>query len=101
MPRQERDGPTWTNGQAERMNWIVKVAPVLGATEDATTKAFHCETAESLRTHAQIFLSAYNFAKHLKALRRRTSFQAICNAWKADLSVFKLNPHHLIPRSNA
>jgi len=81
----------WTNGQAKRMNRTVK---------DATTKAFHYETAESLHTHVQIFLSAYNFAKHLKALRWRTPFQAICDAWKADPSVFKINPHHLIPGLN-
>jgi transposase-like protein len=78
----------WTNGQAERMNRTVK---------DATTKAFHYETAESLRTHVFAFLSAYNFAKHLKALRWRTPFQTICDAWKADPSSFKINPHHLIP----
>lgn len=78
----------WTNGQAERMNRTVK---------DATTKAFHYETEQSLRAHVLTFLSAYNFATHLKALRWRTPFQAICDAWKADPSSFKINPHHLIP----
>ncbi len=81
----------WTNGQAERMNRTVK---------DATTNAFHYETAESLRTYVQISPAAYNFAKHLKALRWRTPFQAICDAWKAYPSVFKINPHHLIPGPN-
>ena len=78
----------WTNGQAERMNRTVK---------DATTKVFHYETTESLRTHVLAFLSAYNFAKHLKALRWRTPFQAVCDAYKADPTPFKINPHHLIP----
>jgi hypothetical protein len=78
----------WTNGQAERMNRTVK---------DATTKVFHYETTKSLCAHVLAFLSAYNFAKHLKALRWRTPFQAICDACKADPTPFKINPHHLIP----
>jgi hypothetical protein len=40
---------------------------------------------------------AYHFAKHLKAVRWRTPFQAICDAYKADPGPFKINPHHLIP----
>ena len=32
-----------------------------------------------------------------KALRWRTPFQAICDAWTKDPSGFKINPHHLIP----
>jgi transposase len=81
----------WTNGQAERMNRTVK---------DATTKAFHYETAVSLRAHVQAFLLAYNFAKHLKALRWRTPFQAVCDAWAKDPAIFKIDPHHLIPGPN-
>src|SRR5215217_7394839 len=34
-----------------------------------------------------------HFAKHLKALRWRTPFHAICDAW----TIFKIDPHHLIP----
>lgn len=78
----------WTNGQAERMNRTVK---------DATVKAFHYEDLESLKAHILAFVTAYNFAKHLKALRWRTPFQAICDAWTKDPSIFKINPHHLIP----
>jgi transposase InsO family protein len=78
----------WTNGQAERMNRMVK---------DATVKAFHYETRGSLNGHLRAFVTAYNFAKHLKALRWRTPFQAICDAWTRDPSIFKINPHHLIP----
>ena len=51
------------------MNRTVKVAPVLGATEDATIKTFHYPDFESLKAHILAFVSAYNFAKHLKALR--------------------------------
>ena len=74
----------WTNGQAERMNRTVK---------DATVKVFHYETLASLSAHvlafvtAYTFVTAYNFAKHLKALRWRTPFQAICEAWAKDPAV--------------
>ena len=51
---------------------------------------------EALRAHVLAFVAAYNFAKHLKALRWRTPFQAICDAWQADPSVFKIDPRHLI-----
>jgi hypothetical protein len=43
------------------------------------------------------FVAAYNVAKHLKALRWRTSFEAITESWTKDASTFKINPHHLIP----
>ena len=78
----------WTNGQAERMNRTVK---------DATIRAFHYPDPEALQAHVLAFVPAYNFAKHLKALRWRTPFQAVCDAWHADPSIFKINPHHLIP----
>ncbi len=50
----------WTNSQAERMNRTVK---------DATIKAFHYPDLESLKAHVLAFVSACNFAKHLKASR--------------------------------
>ena len=78
----------WTNGQAERMNRTVK---------EATVKAFHYPDLDSLKAHVLAFVTAYDFAKHLKALRWRTPFQAVCDAWKADPSPFKIDPHHLIP----
>jgi transposase InsO family protein len=78
----------WTNGQAERMNRTIK---------DATVKAFHYDNLASLKARVLAFLTAYNFAKHLKALRWRTPFQAICDAWTNDPSAFKINPHHLTP----
>ena len=81
----------WTNGQAERMNRTVK---------DATTKAFHYPDLEALKAHVLTFVTAYNFAKHLKALRWRTPFQAICDAWAKDPAIFRINPHHLIPGPN-
>jgi transposase InsO family protein len=81
----------WTNGQAERMNRTVK---------EATIKAFHYPDLEALKAHVLAFVTAYNFAKHLKALRWRTPFQAVCDAWTKDPAIFKINPHHLIPGPN-
>jgi transposase InsO family protein len=81
----------WTNGQAERMNRTIK---------DATTKAFHYPDLDALKAHVLAFVTAYNFAKHLKALRWRTPFQAVCDAWARDPSIFSINPHHLIPGPN-
>lgn len=78
----------WTNGQAERMNRTVK---------EATIKAFHYPNFEALKAHVLAFVTAFNFAKHLKALRWRTPFQFLCDAWTKEPSRFKLNPHHLIP----
>jgi transposase-like protein len=78
----------WTNGQAERMNRTIK---------DATVKVYHYQDLESLKAHVLAFVAAYNFAKHLKALRWRTPYQLICEAWTKDPSIFKINPHHLIP----
>jgi hypothetical protein len=81
----------WTNGQAERMNRTVK---------DATIKAFHYPDLESLKAHVLAFVSAYNFAKHLKAIRWKTPFEAVCHAWTTTPEIFKLNPRHLTPGPN-
>ena len=75
----------WTNGQAEWTNRTIK---------DATIKAFHYADPESLKAHVLAFVSAYNFAKHLKALRWRTPFEAVCHAWTNKPEIFKLNPRH-------
>lgn len=43
------------------------------------------------------FVSAYDFAKHLKALRWRTPFEVVGHTWTTTLDVFKLSPRQLIP----
>ena len=68
--------------------------------KEATTKTFHYEDPESLKAHVISFVTAYNFAKHLKALRWKTPFEAVCHAWTATPDIFKLNPRHLIPGPN-
>ena len=61
----------WTNGQAERMNRTIK---------DATIKAFHYPDLDSLKAPVVAFVRTCNFAKHLKALRWKTPFEAIAHA---------------------
>ena len=78
----------WTNGQAERMNRTVK---------DATDKAFHYPNLEALKAHFLAFVRTYNFAKYLKALRWRTPFRTICDAWHHKPERFRIDPHHLTP----
>ena len=68
--------------------------------KDATIKAFHYPYLESLKAHVLVFVSAYNFAKHLKASRWKTPFEAIGHAWTNTPDIFKLNPRHLIPGPN-
>jgi heme oxygenase len=65
--------------------------------KEATVRAFHYDDLESLKAHVLSFVTADNFAKHLKALKWKTPFQSICDAWKTNPSAFKINPHHLIP----
>ena len=70
----------------ERMNRTVK---------ESTIKAYEYEGLEQLREHVQAFVQSYNFGKHLKALRCKTPFRAICEAWEKDPSRLRLHPHHL------
>jgi hypothetical protein len=64
--------------------------------KEATVRAFHYETLDSLKAHLDAFITAYSFAKHLKSLRWRTPFQAICDARTKDPTPFIINPHHVI-----
>jgi len=60
---------------------------------EATIKAFHYPNIESLKAHVLAFVSAYNFAKHLKALRWKTPFETVCQAWTITPGIFKLRTH--------
>ena len=50
-----------------------------------------------MKAHVVAFVAAYNFAKHLKALRWRTPYETLCQVWAKEPSIFKLDPRHLIP----
>jgi type IV secretory pathway VirB4 component len=65
--------------------------------KDATIKTYHYDDLENLKAHVMAFVTAYNFAKHLKALKWRTPYQVIGEAWTKHPSIFKVNPSHLMP----
>ena len=67
---------------------------------DATVKADHSATYADLEAQVRAFLAAGNVAKHLRALRWRTPFQTVCDAWASDPQPFRLDPHPLIPEPN-
>ncbi len=75
----------WTNGQAERMVRTIK---------EATVKSFHYTSINELRRHVRDWLTAYNFAKQLKALRFKTPYQAVEELWKAKPDIFIVKPNH-------
>ena len=76
----------WTNGQAERMVRTLK---------DATVRAFHYDSVRELRRHVADYLAAYNFAKHLKALRWRTPYETLEALWPSRPELFRRSPDHL------
>jgi transposase len=82
----------WTNGQAERMVRTIK---------EATVKSFHYSSVQELRRHVRDWLTAYNFAKQLKALRFKTPYEAIEELWKSKPEIFNVEPHHHIPGLNS
>ena len=81
----------WTNGQAERMNRTIK---------DATIKTYHYDDLENLKAHVMAFVTAYNFAKHLKALNGLTAYEFVCNRWTTEPERFRLNPLQQMPGLN-
>lgn len=77
----------WTNGQVERMNRTLK---------EATVRRYHYGTHDQLRDHLQTFLSAYNFARRLKALKGLTPAEYIKKCWTEDPKRFNQEPDHLL-----
>lgn len=76
----------WTNGQAERMIRTLK---------EATVRTYHYETYRHLRCHIADYLAAYNFAKHLKALRWKTPYETIRALWESKPELFRDSPDQL------
>ena len=69
--------------------------------KEATTKAFHCPGLGSPKAHVLASVPACSLAKHLKALRWRTPFEAVCHAWTTTLDAFTPNPRQPIPGPNS
>jgi transposase InsO family protein len=67
----------WTKGQVERINRTIK---------DATTKRYHYEAHEALRSHLELFTDAYNQARRLKTLKGLTPAQFIWKEWQSKPS---------------
>jgi hypothetical protein len=65
---------------AERMN---------ARSRDATVKVFHYDDLHSLKAHVLTFVTAYNFAKHLKARKWQTRYQVICQTWTKVPVIFR------------
>ncbi len=76
----------WTNGQAERMVRTLK---------EATVRAYHYDGVRELRRHVADYLTAYNYARHLKALRWRTPVETLEALWATRAELFRRSPAHL------
>jgi hypothetical protein len=62
--------------------------------KEATVKSFHYSSAQELQHHVRDWLTAYNFAKQLKALRFKTPYQTIDQLWQSKPKIFNVIPDH-------
>jgi len=76
----------WTNGMVEAMNKKVKAN---------TTKRFHYEEVAQLKTHLYHYLLNYNFNLKLRAIGRKTPFEAVLKRYHEKPELFIINPNHL------
>jgi len=76
----------WTNGMVEAMNKKVKAN---------TTKRFHYDNVEALKTHLYHYLLNYNFNLKLRAVGRKTPFDAVLKWYDEKPDIFIINPNHL------
>lgn len=81
----------WTNGQVEVFNKTVK---------QATVKAFYYENLDELKVHLMTFLLYYNHQRPLRALKLKTPWQFIENAYNESPVLFNKNPHQFIAGLN-
>lgn len=89
----------WTNGQAERMVRTIKEGEaeqesIRRINSPLNVKSFHYGSINEMRQHVRDWLTAYNFAKQLKALKFKTPYEAIQELWKSKPEAFIVNPNH-------
>ena len=94
----------WTNGQVERIPLAVCRQTAAGqwnrTIKQATVHRYFYETHDQLRQHLADFVNAYNYARHLKALKGLTPYEFICKSWTNQPERFILNPIHQMPGLN-
>ncbi len=73
----------WTNGQVERMNKTLKLA---------TVDKYFYNDYDCLQKHLNLFLKAYNFAKHLRSLKGYTPFEQLCVFYQEHKQFYRFNP---------
>lgn len=81
----------WTNGMVEAMNKKVKAN---------TTKRFHYDNVDALKTHLYYYLLNYNFNLKLRAIGRKTPFESILLWHDKKPDIFIVNPNQLNVRLN-
>ena len=84
----------WTHGQVERMNRTLK---------EAMVRRYHDETHVQLRESLADFVTAYNYARRLKALKAlkgSTPYEDLGKIWTSEPQRFHLDPLHQMPGLN-
>jgi transposase-like protein len=77
----------WTNGQVEITNKMLK---------NHTTKIYHYDSPEQLKTHLMTFLLYYNLQKKLKSLKFISPYDKLIQTYHENPSLFRYNPNHKI-----
>lgn len=77
---------SWTNGMVEAMNKKIKAN---------TVRKFHYENLDSLKKHLYEYSLSYNFNLKLRAIGRKTPFQAIIDWYNQEPGIFLVNPNQL------
>lgn len=75
----------WTNGQVERFNRTVK---------SQTIRKYYYPDFDSLEKHLDSYVSAYNIAKKLKAIKFLTPVEKVVEIYKNKPKLFLRNPFH-------